>query len=189
MRCGGFRTVLLLTLVSVASYMFLRRLLSWNSESKVIPFAANMATAPGNANWKSAKSIYDFSALDIDGNEVSLEKYRGHVALIVNVASKILGFPCNQFGGQEPGTEADIKEFIKQYNVQFDMFSKINVNGDNTHPLWSYLKKKQGGTLGNFIKWNFSKFLIDKEGQPVKRYAPQFEPKDIEPDLLKYFSA
>ncbi|GIX88754.1 phospholipid hydroperoxide glutathione peroxidase [Caerostris extrusa] len=187
MRCGVFRTVLLLTLVSVASYMFLRRLLLTssstldsflNSESKVIPFAANMATAPGNANWKSAKSIYDFSALDIDGNEVSLEKYR--VARLENS-----GISLQSIRRPEPGTEADIKEFIKQYNVQFDMFSKINVNGDNTHPLWSYLKKKQGA----FIKWNFSKFLIDKEGQPVKRYAPQFEPKDIEPDLLKYFSA
>jgi len=171
-----------------------------------------MATSSGNADWKSAKSIYDFSAIDIDGNDVSLEKYKGHVAIIVNVASKwgmtpqnyqqlqalyekyaeskglrILGFPSNQFGGQEPGTEAQIKEFVKQYNVQFDLFSKINVNGDNIHPLWSYLKKKQGGTLGNFIKWNFSKFLIDKNGQPVKRYAPNFEPKDIEPDLLKYF--
>ncbi|KAF8783250.1 Phospholipid hydroperoxide glutathione like protein [Argiope bruennichi] len=185
--------------------MFLRRLLSsspgldslfsfsvWPTESKVVPFAANMTTAPGNADWKSAKSIYDFSAIDIDGNVVSLEKYRGH-ALHEKYAEseglRILGFPCNQFGGQEPGSESQIKEFIKQYNVQFDMFSKIDVNGDNTHPLWSYLKKKQGGTFGNFIKWNFSKFLIDKNGQPVKRYAPNVEPNAIEPDLLKYFKA
>ncbi|KAG8183673.1 hypothetical protein JTE90_010145 [Oedothorax gibbosus] len=161
--------------------MFLRKLLSWKSNNEVLPFA-KMATSSGNANWKSAKSIYDFSAIDIDGNEVSLEKYRGHVAIIVNVASN------NQFGGQEPGTEAQIKEFVKQYNVSFDMFSKINVNGDNTHPLWSYLKNKQGGTLGNFIKWNFSKFLIDKNGQPVKRYAPNVEPNALEPDLLKYFA-
>ncbi|KAF8783251.1 Phospholipid hydroperoxide glutathione like protein [Argiope bruennichi] len=172
--------------------MFLRRLLFWPTESKVVPFAANMTTAPGNADWKSAKSIYDFSAIDIDGNVVSLEKYRGH-ALHEKYAEseglRILGFPCNQFGGQEPGSESQIKEFIKQYNVQFDMFSKIDVNGDNTHPLWSYLKKKQGGTFGNFIKWNFSKFLIDKNGQPVKRYAPNVEPNAIEPDLLKYFKA
>lgn len=102
---------------------------------------------------------------------------------------RILGFPCNQFGGQEPGTEADIKEFIKKYNVQFDMFSKINVNRENTHPLWSFLKSKQGGLLGSFIKWNFTKFLIDKNGQPVKRFGPNEEPNAMEPDLLKYFSA
>jgi len=173
-----------------------------------------MANASGNADWKTATSIYDFSALDIDGNEVSLEKYRGHVAVIVNVASKwgltpqnyselqalyekykesqglrILGFPCNQFAGQEPGTEAEIKEFIKQYNVSFDMFSKINVNGNGTHPLWSYLKNKLGGTMGSFIKWNFTKFLIDKNGQPVKRFGPKESPNSMEPDLLKYFSA
>jgi len=100
-----------------------------------------------------------------------------------------LGFPCNQFGGQEPGTASEIKEFVKKYNVQFDLFSKIDVNGKNTHPLWSYLKKEQGGTLVDMIKWNFTKFLIDKNGQPVKRYAPNTEPKDIEPDLLKYFAA
>ncbi|GFQ91903.1 phospholipid hydroperoxide glutathione peroxidase [Trichonephila clavata] len=188
MRCGQSISLIFLTVATVVSYMFLRRLLAWGNTDKVIPFASNMATAPGNADWKSAKSIYDFSAIDIDGNEVSLEKYRGHVALI-SQGLRILGFPCNQFGGQEPGTEAEIKEFVKQYNVQFDMFSKIDVNGDKTHPLWSYLKKKQGGTLGNFIKWNFTKFLIDKEGQPVKRYAPNVAPNDIEPDLKKYFAA
>lgn len=194
--------------------MFLRQLFARNTGTTVVPFAANMATAPGNADWKSAKSIYDFSAIDIDGNEVSMEKYKGHVALIVNVASKwgltsqnyqqlealhekfaesqglrILGFPCNQFGNQEPGTEAEIKEFVKKYNVQFDMFSKINVNGNGAHPLWKYLKHKQGGTLVDMIKWNFTKFLVDKNGQPVNRYAPNVEPNAIEPDLLKYFSA
>lgn len=170
--------------------------------------------AASDQSWKDATSIYDFKADDIDGNEVSLEKYRGHVCLIVNVASKwggttknytqlqalyekyssaeglrILAFPCNQFGGQEPGTNADIKEFVKKFNVTFDMFSKIDVNGDNAHPLWKYLKEKQHGTLGNFIKWNFSKFLVDKNGQPVKRYAPNVDPNAIEPDLLKYFEA
>ncbi|CAN8010122.1 putative phospholipid-hydroperoxide glutathione peroxidase [Ixodes scapularis] len=100
---------------------------------------------------------------------------------------RILAFPCNQFGGQEPGTEAEIKEFAKKFNVQFDMFSKVNVNGDQAHPLWKYLKHKQSGFLMDAIKWNFSKFLIDKDGQPVKRYAPTTEPLAIEPDLLKYF--
>uniref|UniRef100_T1IH16 Glutathione peroxidase n=1 Tax=Strigamia maritima TaxID=126957 RepID=T1IH16_STRMM len=89
---------------------------------------------------------------------------------------RILAFPCNQFGNQEPWPEAEIKEFLKQFNVSFDLFSKIKVNGDEAHPLFKYLKHKQGGTLGDFIKWNFTKFLIDKQGQPVKRYAPTVEP-------------
>lgn len=169
-----------------------------------------MASGANGEEWKTAGSIYEFSAKDIDGNEVSLDKYKGHVCLIVNVASKwgftdknytqlqelhtkyaeskglrILAFPCNQFGSQEPWPEPEIKEFaVSKYNVQFDMFSKINVNGDGAHPLFKYLKKKQKGTLGDFIKWNFSKFLVDKNGQPVKRYSPKTEPnatlKDME---------
>ncbi|CAG2194152.1 GPX4 [Mytilus edulis] len=162
--------------------------------------------------WKKAASIYEFSAKDIDGNEVSLEKYKGHVlqALHAKYAEskglRILGFPCNQFGSQEPGTEAEIKTFVTdKFNVQFDMFSKINVNGNDGHPLFKYLKHKQGGTLGkkqegtlrrkyiliylkekqegtlrDFIKWNFTKFLVNKEGIPVKRYAPNTEPNSIE---------
>ncbi|CAB1326569.1 unnamed protein product, partial [Coregonus sp. 'balchen'] len=148
-------------------------------------------------DWKTAKSIYEFGAKDIDGEDVSLEKYRGFVCIITNVASKvnytqlegmhasyadkglrILGFPCNQFGGQEPGTEVEIKEFVKQFDVQFDMFSKIDVNGDNAHPLFKWMKEqpKGKGTLGNNLKWNFTKFLIDREGQVVKRYGPMDDP-------------
>uniref|UniRef100_A0A3Q2XL57 phospholipid-hydroperoxide glutathione peroxidase n=1 Tax=Hippocampus comes TaxID=109280 RepID=A0A3Q2XL57_HIPCM len=140
-------------------------------------------------DWQSAKSIYEFSAKDIDGNEVSLEKYRGYVCIIVNVLAemhaslaekglRILGFPCNQFGGQEPGTEAEIKEFAKGFNADFDLFSKIDVNGDNAHPLWKWMKAqpKGKGTFGNNIKWNFTKFLINKEGQVVKRYGPTDDP-------------
>lgn len=164
-------------------------------------------------DWENAESIYEFNALDIDGNDVSLKKYRGHVALIVNSASnckltpknftqlqalykkynkshglEILSFPCNQFAQQEPGNEAAIKEFVKKYNVQFDMFSKIDVNGDDAHPLWKYLKLKQAGTFGSSsVKWNFTKFLIDKYGKPVARYEPLHEPLAIEVDLLKYF--
>ncbi|CAC5414520.1 GPX4 [Mytilus coruscus] len=144
--------------------------------------------------WKKASSIYEFSAKDIDGNEVSLEKYKGHVlqALHAKYAEskglRILGFPCNQFGSQEPGTEAEIKSFVTdKFGVQFDMFSKINVNGNDGHPLFKYLKHKQGGTLGDFIKWNFTKFLVNKEGIPVKRYAPNTEPNSIEKDFEKYW--
>jgi len=163
--------------------------------------------------WKKATSIYDFSATDIDGNQLSLDKYRDHVCIIVNVASKwgftpknyqqlqamydelgtskglrILGFPCNQFGSQEPGSEEEIKQFaISNYGVTFDLFSKIEVNGDKAHPLFKYLKYKQGGTLGDFIKWNFTKFIIDKQGQPVQRYAPNVEPFSLKKDLAKYW--
>ncbi|XP_030753790.1 probable phospholipid hydroperoxide glutathione peroxidase [Sitophilus oryzae] len=163
-------------------------------------------------NWKEAKSIYEFSAQDIKGNEVPLEKYKGHVCIIVNVASQcgytknnyaelvelfdqyneskglqILAFPCNQFGGQEPGTNEEICQFVAQKNVKFDMFDKINVNGDDAHPLFKYLKHKQGGTLGNFIKWNFTKFIIDKNGQPVERHGPSTNPKDLVKSLEKYW--
>ncbi|CAG2114144.1 unnamed protein product [Medioppia subpectinata] len=157
---------------------------------------------------KTAKSVYDFSAKDIDGNEVTLDKYKGHPLLVVNVASncgltknnykqlnemyanheaqglRILAFPSNQFNGQEPGCDIDIKEFAKKNNVKFDMMSKIDVNGDKAHPLYKWLKDQKGGILGfDAIKWNFTKFLVDKDGHPIKRYGPQVEPKDIEKDV------
>jgi glutathione peroxidase-family protein len=101
----------------------------------------------------------------------------------------VVAFPCNQFGGQEPGTEAEIKDFVKKFDVQFDMMGKINVNGENAHPLYKYLKHKQGGLLGDFIKWNFSKFLVDRNGIPVNRYAPTTSPKDIEKDIVALLNA
>ena len=162
---------------------------------------------------KSASSIFDFQALSIDGEVVELSKYKGYVTYIVNVASKwgltetnyaqlaelhsklaekglrILAFPCNQFGGQEPGTNEEIKEFAKAHGAEYDLFAKIDVNGDTTHPLYKYLKNKKSGFLGNKIKWNFSKFLVDKDGIPVARYAPTTGPlsclKDIEKQLAK----
>jgi len=101
---------------------------------------------------------------------------------------RILAFPCNQFGNQEPGTNEEIKEFAQgKYNVKFDLFSKIEVNGDGAHPLWKYLKEKQSGFMVDAIKWNFTKFLIDKNGQAVKRYATTTNPLAMEDDLLKYF--
>jgi len=158
-------------------------------------------------------TIYEFQAKDIDGNEVSMDKYKGHVCIIVNVASKwgktdvnykqlvelytkyseaeglrILAFPCNQFGGQEPGTEQEIKEFAAKYNVTFDMFSKINVNGNDAHPLWAFLKAKQTGFLVNAIKWNFTKFVVNKEGVPVYRSSPTDDPiPKVEEAIKKCF--
>lgn len=102
---------------------------------------------------------------------------------------RILGFPCNQFGKQEPGTDAEIKEFAIAHGAKFDLFSKIDVNGNNAHPLYKFLKKAQGGTFGDSIKWNFTKFLCNKKGVPVKRYSPTSDPlsavKDIEAELAK----
>ncbi|CAM2109213.1 unnamed protein product [Caretta caretta] len=98
---------------------------------------------------------------------------------------RILGFPCNQFGNQEPGDESQIKQFVASYGVKFDLYSKIEVNGNNAHPLWKWMKDqpKGRGTLGNAIKWNFTKFLINKEGHVVKRYSPMDDPYVIEKDL------
>ncbi|XP_019867299.1 phospholipid hydroperoxide glutathione peroxidase [Aethina tumida] len=159
-----------------------------------------------------AKSIYEFSAKDLQGEEVSLEKYKGHVCIIVNVASqcgytknnyaelidlyneysetkglRILAFPCNQFANEEPGDSNAICQFVRSKNVPFDVFEKVNVNGGDAHPLWDYLKSKQGGILGNFIKWNFTKFIIDKDGQPVERHGPNTNPKDLVKNLEKYW--
>lgn len=156
-------------------------------------------------------SIYDLRAETIDGEVISLSKYKDRVMLIVNVASKcgftgqyeglqnlhvkyhkaglsILGFPCNQFLEQEPGTEEDIKNFCTlNYGVEFDMFAKIDVNGDNAHPLYRLLKEEAGGILGlDAIKWNFTKFLVDRKGNVIERYAPSTKPKDIAEDIEKY---
>ncbi|HTB27707.1 MAG TPA: glutathione peroxidase [Steroidobacteraceae bacterium] len=153
-------------------------------------------------------NTYDFSALTIDGIDLPLTQYRGHPLLIVNVASKcgftpqysglvalykkyhergleVLGFPCDQFGHQEPGTEAEIKEFCSAtYGVGFPLFAKIKVNGPDTHPLYEYLKSSLPGILGiEAIKWNFTKFLVGKDGEPIKRYAPADKPESLEPDI------
>ena len=154
------------------------------------------------------KSIFDFSVTDINGNEVSLEKFKGKNLLIVNVASKcgftpqykeletiyqknkdkdfeILAFPCNQFGAQEPGTDREIQEFCDlNYSVTFPLFSKLEVNGPSAHPLYEHLKSAAPGILGSkAIKWNFTKFLVDKEGNVKKRYAPTHKPSKILEDI------
>uniref|UniRef100_A0A2R9C348 Glutathione peroxidase n=1 Tax=Pan paniscus TaxID=9597 RepID=A0A2R9C348_PANPA len=156
-------------------------------------------------DWRCARSMHEFSAKDIDGHMVNLDKYRWALAWgktevnytqLVDLHARyaecglrILAFPCNQFGKQEPGSNEEIKEFAAGYNVKFDMFSKICVNGDDAHPLWKWMKiqPKGKGILGNAIKWNFTKFLIDKNGCVVKRYGPMEEPLVIEKDLPHYF--
>jgi glutathione peroxidase len=155
-------------------------------------------------------TVYDFEARTIDGSAQKLDAYKGKVLLIVNVASKcgftpqykglealwrkykdkglvILGFPCDQFGHQEPGDENEIKNFCSlTYEVSFPMFAKIEVNGANAHPLYQHLKSAAPGLLGTEgIKWNFTKFLVGKDGKIVERYAPVDTPAKIEADIAK----
>ena len=159
-------------------------------------------------------TLYDFSASALDEKKIDLKKYQGKVVLVVNTASKcgltpqyaglealhekyqergldVLGFPCNQFGGQEPGDAAQIGAFCqKNYRVGFQMFRKIEVNGDGAHPLYKWLTQAAPGLLGSeAIKWNFTKFLIGRDGDVVKRYAPQTEPADLEADIENLVAA
>ena len=158
----------------------------------------------------SATSVYDFTARDIKGNEKSLADYRGKVLLIVNTASKcgftpqleglqglhselgergleVLGFPCNQFLNQDPANEDAISEFCSlNYGVDFPMFSKIEVNGEGTHPLFQFLKSEAKGLMGSEkVKWNFTKFLVGRDGQVIRRYPPTAKPEDIRKDIEK----
>ena len=153
--------------------------------------------------------FYDYKVKSISGEEVSMSEYKGKVVLIVNTASKcgftkqyegleelyekykdqgfvILGFPCNQFGAQEPGDNEEIKNFCTStFSVTFPMMSKIDVNGDDADPLYKFLKKEKGGILGDEIKWNFTKFLIDREGNVFDRFASQKTPKALEKEVEK----
>ena len=155
-------------------------------------------------------NVFDFSATSLDGQPLALDRFRGQVLLVVNTASAcgftpqykgleelhrqyaarglaVLGFPCNQFGAQEPGTEEEIGVFCeKNYGVTFPMFAKVDVNGDEAHPLFKFLKEEKPGVLGTEgIKWNFTKFLVGRDGEVVKRYAPQTAPADIADDIEK----
>lgn len=153
--------------------------------------------------------FYDLSAKTLQGNDLKMKSYKGKVVLVVNTASKcgftpqyegleelnrkykdkgleILGFPCNQFGNQEPGTSKDIEEgCLINYGVSFQMFDKVDVNGDKAHPIFNYLKDELRGKLGKKIKWNFTKFLIDNNGKPIKRFASITKPERIEKDIVK----
>lgn len=156
------------------------------------------------------ESVYSFKVQNIDRKEVDLKDFQGRSLLIVNVASQcgftsqykgledlyrkfkdrgfvVLGFPCNQFGHQEPGNEAEIKNFCQtQYDVTFPLFAKIDVNGPQTHPLYVFLKKEEKGILGTeAIKWNFTKFLISPEGKVLKRFAPTTAPESLEEEIAR----
>jgi glutathione peroxidase len=153
-------------------------------------------------------SVYDFSAQTIQGQPVELSRFKGQVLLIVNTASEcgftpqfkglqalferyadrgfaVVGFPSNEFGGQDPGDNGEIASFCElNYGVSFPMMSKVEVNGGNAHPLWKWLKGEKPGFLGTeAIKWNFTKFLVGKDGQVIKRYAPQEEPEKLAKDI------
>lgn len=155
-----------------------------------------------------SNDIYQFSAKDIRGHEIKMSEFSGKTLLIVNTASHcgftpqykglqelyqnneskglvVLGFPCNQFGAQEPGAENEISSFCEtNYNISFPMFSKVDVNGANAHPIYKFLKKEAPGLLGTEgIKWNFTKFLVDKSGHVIKRYSPTDTPQDIEKEV------
>jgi Glutathione peroxidase len=154
-------------------------------------------------------TFYDFEAERLDGTLESMSTYKGKTVIVVNTASKcgltpqyegleklyetykdqglvILGFPCNQFGNQEPGTADEIQEFCQlNYGVSFPMFAKIEVNGKNTHPIFKYLKSELKGLLGSAIKWNFTKFVVDKQGSPIKRFAPVSTPESMEDYILE----
>jgi glutathione peroxidase len=157
-------------------------------------------------------NFYVYSARSIQGEEISMDSYNGKVVLVVNTASKcgftpqyeglenlyrmfkdrglvILGFPCNQFGNQEPGTEKEILEgCLINYDISFPMFSKIEVNGENVHPIYKYLKDRLPGFFGKKIRWNFTKFLIDSGGIPVKRFSPTTKPIELVKDIEKLLS-
>ncbi|WP_313597320.1 glutathione peroxidase [Psychrobacter sanguinis] len=157
-------------------------------------------------------TIYDFSAKDLSGNNVDFSDFKDKVLLIVNTASKcgftpqfegleklhqqykdqglvVIGFPCNQFGSQDPGSNDEIGAFCqKNYGVDFLMMEKIDVNGNNEHPLYTWLKKQEGGFLTDGIKWNFTKFLVNRQGEVVERYAPTTKPESIEADIVKLLS-
>ncbi len=161
----------------------------------------------------SPTSLSDFTATTLSGEGRDLSAYAGDVVLVVNTASKcgftpqyagleelyaahkddgfvVLGFPCNQFGGQEPGSEEEIGEFCQlNYGVTFPMFEKVDVNGDDAHPLFTWLKKEKSGLLGGKIKWNFTKFLIGRDGQVIDRYAPTTKPEDLEGDVVSALMA
>jgi len=162
----------------------------------------------------NSRTFHQFEATDIQGQPADMARWKGQVVLVVNTASAcgftpqfaglealfqkhrdagftVIGFPCNQFGGQDPGSDGEIAQFCqKNYGVSFPMMSKIAVNGDETHPLWAWLKAQAPGILGTqAIKWNFTKFLVGRDGQVIQRYAPQDGPASLEGDIQRALDA
>jgi glutathione peroxidase len=204
---SGSRVFKGLTLLLLGAFSF-ATLSCFGEESSTEKTAKSTIAVKKGA--KNMGEIYQFEAKALDGKEIKLDQYKGDVLLIVNTASqcgftpqyagleslnkkyaekglKILGFPCNQFGHQEPGDAAAIGSFCqKNYGVDFQMFDKIDVNGKDAHPLYKYLTSTAPGVLGSeAIKWNFTKFLIDRKGNVIKRYAPTVKPEDISSDIEK----
>jgi len=157
--------------------------------------------------WTKGKNVYDFTVKDLDGSDVKLDKYKGKPSVITNIATNgmlsetnlkalqglydcyngklnVLGFPCNQFGSDCPESNPQIKKLIQEKNITFNVFGKINVNGPNADSLFNFLKTKQQGWVGDDLKWNFTKFLIDQNGKPIARYMPE-SPADIRKDIDK----
>jgi glutathione peroxidase len=174
----------------------------------------NQATTYGGPMTKSKKSFFDYTVKATNGSNYDLSQHKGKVVLVVNVASKcgytpqykgleevyqiekskpfmILGFPCNQFGAQEPGSNEDIQQFCSlNYGVTFPVLGKVDVNGSHAEPVYEYLKESAPGILGTeMIKWNFTKFLVGRDGQVLKRYAPTTEPKQIVKDIEEAIEA
>ncbi|XP_010273064.1 PREDICTED: probable phospholipid hydroperoxide glutathione peroxidase isoform X2 [Nelumbo nucifera] len=177
---------------------------------KPILFLVKSASTMASQSKKEPTSIHDFTVKDARGNDVDLSVYKGKVLVIVNVASQcgltnsnytelskiydkykdqgleILAFPCNQFGQQEPGTNEQILEFAcTRFKAEYPIFDKVDVNGQNSAPIYQFLKSSKGGIFGSGIKWNFTKFLVDKEGNVVDRYAPTTSPLSMENDIKK----
>lgn len=171
--------------------------------------AALFGLGGGAATKEKTDTVYDFTVTGIDGNKVPLSKFKGKVLVIVNVASacgftpqyagfqelvaeygkkglEVLFFPCNQFGSQEPGSNADVKSFAAKQGFKGVMLAKVDVNGPSAEPLFQFMKSKKGGLLGDDIKWNFSKFLVDREGNVVGRYASTATPESLKKDIEKY---
>jgi len=202
------RTVIVLAFVFAVLSALLYQIPLLNNAIKTI--IEEMADSGQDA--AKATNVYGFKVKDLDGNVVDMEKYRGKVLIIVNTATncgltknnikelnevyekfkesqfQILGFPSNSFN-QELDCDTDIKEFVKKNKIEWDYFGKVSVNGDNTEPLFKYLKAATAGMLGKFIKWNFTKFLVNKEGVAIKRYSPTDSPSKIIPEIDKLLSS
>nr|AFI55002.1 GPX1b [Chlorella sp. NJ-18] len=178
------------------------------SQCACVASATQQTSALFGGSATAGKSLYDYDVKSIDGKDIKMDKFKGKVLLVINVASacgftpqytemselynkyskdglEVLAFPCNQFGAQEPGSNSEIKSFAERKGFKGPMFAKTDVNGPNALPLFDFLKGQQGGLLTSDIKWNFTKFLVDRNGNVVKRYGSTTTPRQIESDVKK----